>query len=246
MPGLALCLTSLFVVSGDGLLRQSLSAAELPTGFQVERYARLWEHNPFTLVTPIAPPAQPSPLDNLYLASWLKEGDKEVIFVQNSETNEVQRFTAEPGQNKVRLVEMHLNPNPQLVEAIISDGKKQAGIKFRFEVPSAAGQTVAGVPQMPNSDATVQTPNTAELAPKALRNAPDNMPNAQTPGLPSTAPVKQTPRQRIYPGVKRVHFEGGTGQQATVPKGARLKQLLPNPAPAQSNDPSQGQSNDKP
>src|SRR5271166_254509 len=29
--------------------------AEIPTGFKLERYARVWERNPFTLVTPTAP-----------------------------------------------------------------------------------------------------------------------------------------------------------------------------------------------
>ena len=239
MPGLALCIMSLWVAAEVGLFPQNLCAAELPAGFKVERYARLLERNPFALEVPIAPPAQPSPLDNLFLAGWLKEGDKEVIFVQNSETNEVQRFTAEPGQNKLRLVEMHLNPNPQLVEAIISDGKEQAGVKFRFEAHSAARQTASGVDQMPNSGGTGWRPNAAELAPKALRNTPDNLPNAQSPGSPTTAPVKQAPRQRVYPGIPRVHSEGGSRQQITLPQGASLKHLLPDSHPHSPNDPSQ-------
>ena len=32
------------------------AGAEIPTGFKVERYARVWERYPFTLVTPTAPP----------------------------------------------------------------------------------------------------------------------------------------------------------------------------------------------
>src|SRR5271165_1477837 len=33
------------------------AGAEIPTGFKLERYARVWERNPFTLVTPTAPPS---------------------------------------------------------------------------------------------------------------------------------------------------------------------------------------------
>ena len=230
MLGLALFIMSLFDAGGRDLSPQSLSAAELPVGFGVERYARIWERNPFTLVTPDVRPAQASPFNNLFLASWLNEGGEEVVFVQNSETNEVQRITAEPSQTKLRLIEMHLNPNPRLVEAIISDGKEEAGVKFRF----GAGQTASDVGQMPNKDATAQTPNAAELAPKALRNTPENLSNAQSSGLPKTASA-EAPRQRIYPGVPRVHSEGGSGRP-TVTKSASLKHRLPDSPPAQSNN----------
>jgi hypothetical protein len=69
------------VVSATCLCRRA------PRGFfKVERYTRLWERNPFAALAPIAPHVQPSPFKLLFLESWLKDGDNEVIYVENSET----------------------------------------------------------------------------------------------------------------------------------------------------------------
>jgi hypothetical protein len=40
-----------------------------------------------------------------------------VVFIQNSESGQVEKVTAEPNQNNIRLVEMHFDANPRLVEA---------------------------------------------------------------------------------------------------------------------------------
>src|ERR1700730_10880440 len=61
------------------------AADQIPTGFKIERYTPVWEHNPFTFPNPVAPKRQPSILNKLFLASWLKDGDQVVVFVQNSE-----------------------------------------------------------------------------------------------------------------------------------------------------------------
>jgi hypothetical protein len=58
---------------------------QIPTGFKVGRYTRLWERNPFTEVTPGAPKSHPLPFDKLSLTSWLKDDGKFVIFVQSSD-----------------------------------------------------------------------------------------------------------------------------------------------------------------
>jgi hypothetical protein len=55
---------------------------QLPSGFKIERYAPVWERNPFTLVTPAPAEKHVSAFDNLFLASWLKDGSKEVVLVQ--------------------------------------------------------------------------------------------------------------------------------------------------------------------
>jgi hypothetical protein len=123
---------------------------QIPIGFKVERYSQLWERNPFSLVTPAAPATQPSEFDKLFLVSWLKDGGKDVVFVQNSETNETQRITSEPNRSNLRLLEMHLNPNPQFVEVVISDGKQQGTLKFRVGTQPPAGQT-ASAAQVPNN-----------------------------------------------------------------------------------------------
>jgi hypothetical protein len=169
---------------------------QIPAGFKVERYARVWERNPFVSVTPVAPQAKPSVFDKLFLASWLKDAGKEVVFVQNSETNEVQRITAEPNQNNLRLIEIRLDPNPQLVAAVLSDGKEHGSVKFRFNAQPA----------------TVQT---------GSASAP-------------VAPLDPSITHRIYPGVPRVHVEGGAAQ-IPRPQEVRRKQFLASPVPEQSN-----------
>ena len=68
----------------------------------------------------------------LVLVSWLNENGKDVVYVQNAETNEVQKITSEPNKNNFRIVEVHRNADPKEFEAIISNGSEQIPVKFRF------------------------------------------------------------------------------------------------------------------
>ena len=155
------------------------SSGELPAGYRVQRYTGLWERNPFTPSSDSAPERRRSALENLYLISWLCEAGKEVIHVQNSQTNEVQRITARPNDNKLRLVSMHLNSNPRLVDAVVAVGQEQGTVKVRFDAPVAPGQT------------------TLVLA-KRETDAPSDQ---------VSAPSNTT--SRLYPGIPRVRSEGG-------------------------------------
>lgn len=190
-------------------------AQDIPSGFKVDRYVRVWERNPFTLVKPTAPERLPSAFEKLFLASWLKDGGKEVVLVENSETNEVQRITAVPNQNNLRLVEMHPNPNPQFVEVVISDGKEQGTVKFRFDVQPSTGQTPLG--------AADQAPN---------HTSPASLPSSQSPGSPPPMTANQVPMHRIYPGAIRVHTEGASAPTAAVKQPWR-KHSSPDSAAAQ-------------
>src|SRR5215469_8487777 len=87
---------------------------------------------------PVVAQATPGPFDRLVLVSWLKDDGKYVVFVQNTETNDTQKITPEPNKNNLRIVEIHLNDNPKLVQAVISNGKEQGAVKFRVEVPPIA------------------------------------------------------------------------------------------------------------
>jgi hypothetical protein len=155
------------------------SRGELPAGFKVQRYTGLWERNPFTPSSEAAPERRRSALENLYLISWLCEAGKEVIYVQNSQTNEVQRITARPNDNKLRLVGMHLNSNPRLVDAVVAAGEEQGTVKVRFDAPVAPGET------------------TLVLA-KRETDAPSDQ-----------APAPSNTTSRFYPGIPRVRTEGG-------------------------------------
>jgi hypothetical protein len=180
-----------------GISSMSFSFAfgqQLPSGFKIERYARVWERNPFTLVTPAPAEKHVSAFDNLVLASWLKDGSKEMILVQNSETKEVQRITTESNESNLRLIEIRSNPNPQLVEAVISDGKEQGAVRFRFDVQSFTGQ-------MPPV-ATGQALNPNETTGMRGSSPSPSIQNSPSQSTAASGPAHQVPpAHSVYPGV---------------------------------------------
>ena len=82
--------------------------------------------------TQIKPQAQAGAFGNLVLVSWLEDAGKDVIYVQNTETNDVQKITSEPNLDNFRIVELHPNADPKLFEAVISNGSQQGPVRFRF------------------------------------------------------------------------------------------------------------------
>jgi hypothetical protein len=64
------------------------------------------------------------------LLSWFKEGGREVALVEDTESKKVERITAEPNSNHLRIVEVHSDINPQLSEVVISDGHNQETVRF--------------------------------------------------------------------------------------------------------------------
>jgi hypothetical protein len=187
---------------------------EIPVGFKLKRYSPVWERNPFTLVTPAAPQAQHSPFEKLFLTSWLKDGHRDVIFVQNLETNEVQRIAAEPNQSNLRLIALRLNPNPQLVEAVISDGKEQGSVRFRFDVQTPVGQTASPVVQTTNTGTSGQAPNTAQVAGRSVQGLPANPPKPVGTPAPANMRSNQPIAPRINPGVPGGQIGSGPAQAA--------------------------------
>jgi hypothetical protein len=182
-------------------------AQDIPSGFKVDRYARVWERNPFTLMKPTAPESPPSAFEKLFMSSWLKDGAKEVVLVQNMETNEVQRITAVSNQNNLRLVEMHPNSNPQFVEAIISDGKEQGTVKFRLDVQPSSGEPPLGAAGPASNQIEIAGGRGRSISPASLH--------------------------RIHPRMPKVHTEGGPGPAATARKATQGKHFSPDSAAAQ-------------
>jgi hypothetical protein len=85
-------------------------------------------------------------LDKLVLVSWLDDAGKIVIFVQNTETNEVQKVTSEPNKDHFRIVEIHPNPDPNLFEAVISNGSEKGPVRFRLASPDRSPQNATTIP----------------------------------------------------------------------------------------------------
>jgi hypothetical protein len=78
------------------------------------------------------PQARSGPFGNLVLVSWLEDAGKDVIYVRNIETNDVQKITSEPNLDNFRIVEVHPNADPKLFEAVISNGNQQGSVRFLF------------------------------------------------------------------------------------------------------------------
>jgi hypothetical protein len=130
-------LSRAMVASLTALLFLATARADdtLPKGFDVGRYAQLWERNPFTLVTPSLGQGAVSAFSKLILVNWLHDKGKDILFVQNTETNEVKKVTKDEGTgpDSLRLIEVVPNKNPSLVFAKLTDGKEEGVVKFRFE-----------------------------------------------------------------------------------------------------------------
>ncbi len=87
----------------------------LPKGFDVARYQQLWERNPFTLVTPSLGQGPASPFSKLILVNWLHNKDKDILFVEDTETNEVKKVTKDESTNsdRLRLAGSGAEPKPK-------------------------------------------------------------------------------------------------------------------------------------
>ena len=154
---------------------------ELPIGFNVNRYQKVWERNPFTLVTPVIQQAQPTLFDKLVLVSWLKDGARDVVLIQNSETNEVQKVTKETNTNNLQLIEIRRNQNPQMVEAVLSNGVEQGSVKFKLDVSTGV--------QPPPGQASLPVPNGVPVSAQA--------PQPDSSQMPNQPPMQQGPQGDI-------------------------------------------------
>jgi hypothetical protein len=125
----------------------SEASDEIPSGYNAERYQKIWERNPFTLVTPAVKSTQPQIFDKLILVSWLNNAGQDVVFIENTETNEVQKVTSAPNSDHLRLVSIHKDADPKKSEVVLSDGIRNGSVKFRMEVPQVAqNQNVQALP----------------------------------------------------------------------------------------------------
>src|SRR6478672_1209301 len=114
--GSGLCFSFILTILSAHVSWIATASDEVPTGYKADRYQPIWERNPFTIVTPVIAQAQPKAFDKLVLVSWLNDGSKDVVFVQNTETNEVQKITTDPNSNSLRLIAIHKAADPKNAE----------------------------------------------------------------------------------------------------------------------------------
>ncbi|MBV8099874.1 MAG: hypothetical protein JOZ31_12015 [Verrucomicrobia bacterium] len=206
----------------------------LPKGFDVARYQQIWERNPFTLVTPtLTGPA--SPFSKLILVNWLHDKGKDILFVEDTETNEVKKVTKEEGDNpdRLRLIEVVPNKNPSLIFAKLTNGKEEGIVKFKFEQaqnnqvvnPNLAMQRpIPGQPQVgPNGQqfggafrrGVPQTPTGVNQQNTNTQRNPVNAPEAQDVRRRRMLP---TPPQNPVPQTNAPQFNGqqNNAQQNTL------------------------------
>jgi hypothetical protein len=142
---------------------------DIPVGHKAERYQPVWERNPFTLVTPVTVQAKPKIFDKLVLVSWLNDGTKDIVFVQNTETNEVQKITTDANSDNLRLIAIHKAADPKLAEVVLSNGTEEGSVKFRMEVAATAPQQNVAQPVAPTDGAqNVQNPVPGGVAPAIM------------------------------------------------------------------------------
>ena len=89
---------------------------------------------------PATPQAQPKVFDKLILVSWLNDGGKDIVFVQNTETNEVQKVTKDPNSDSLRLIAIHKDADPKNAEVVLSNGAEEGSVKFRMQMTMPAPQ----------------------------------------------------------------------------------------------------------
>jgi hypothetical protein len=186
----------------------SAHSQEMPVGFKLERYAGIWQRNPFTLANPVA--LQPSRFAQLALTSWLVVGSKETISVEDSETKEVQIIAAMPNENNIRLVKLRLSSDPLLAEAVISDGNESGTVKVRYDRELSRSTTLSPLSQLQPGNTGVAEKNAAVVNSQAASGSD------QTSGVPQREPVSQPPPNRVYPGIPRVRHEGSNWQESSA------------------------------
>jgi len=174
-----LFILTILSASGSGI---ATASDDVPAGYKADRYQPVWDRNPFTIVTPVVQSAQPKVFDKLVLVSWLNDGGNDVVFVQNIETNEVQKITKDPNSNNLRLVAIHKAADPKNAEAVISNGAEEGAVKFRVEAAIPAQAEAAPQPAVPTAAAQNQVPGVQNQVPGA-----QPAPAQPIPGMPRPA-----------------------------------------------------------
>jgi hypothetical protein len=161
-------------------------------------------------VTPSLGQGPASPFSKLILVNWLHDKNKDILFVQDTETNEVKKITKEAGANsdQLRLVEVVPNQNPSLIVAKLTNGREEGVVKFRFDQQPNAQMTAANLPGQRFMPGQVPGPN---------NQFGNNGPVRRMPQLPPT-------------GVQGQNVQQVNPANAPDAQEIRRRRMLPTPA----------------
>jgi hypothetical protein len=196
------CLRAVFILTSWSAIGSWIGTAsdDVPVGYSADRYQPIWVRNPFTIVTPVVAAVQPKVFDKFVLLSWLNDAGKDVVFVQNIETNEVQKITSDPNPNGFRLIAIHKAADPKNAEVVLSSGTEEGTVKFRLDTAAAApqngaGQPVVGMPNQVPGGTIAPAPIMSRTA-QTLQNVPQAAKYGAQPGTVQTQPetAVQPPR----------------------------------------------------
>ncbi len=204
---------------------------DIPSGFQSDRYQSVWIRNPFTLVTPVVEHVEPKFFDKLILVSWLNDGHEDIVFVANSETNELEKVTKEPNEHHLRLVSVHPDADPEKASVVLSDGKEEGAVKFRTDAGIAGGQNQVGSPvAAPGAQQPVQ-PGLPRQTQRFRNNQPG--PNVrESPQAVQQVPVPQLPQTQATTTMSAPRASEVRHKRITAPPA--VEQPVGGQAPAQN------------
>ena len=123
--------------------------------------------------------AKPKVFDKFVLVSWLNDGSKDIVFVQNTETNEVQKITSDPNSDNFRLVAIHKAADPKKAEVVLSNGTEEGTVKFRLEIAATAPHRSCSAGAPTDGAQDVQNPVPGGTAPAIMSRQAQCTQNAQ-------------------------------------------------------------------
>jgi hypothetical protein len=159
-------------------------------------------------VTPSLAQGPASPFSKLILVNWLHDKDKDILFVQDTETNEVKKITKEAGANsdQLRLLEVVPNKNPSLIVAKLTNGREEGVVKFRFEQQQNGQMTAANLPGQRFMPGQVPGPNNqfgnnVPVQGRRMPQVPTAMQgqNVQQVNPPNAPDAQEIRRRRMLP-----------------------------------------------
>jgi hypothetical protein len=163
------------------------------------------------------------------------------VFVQNTETNELQKITNDPNPNNLRLIEIHKNADPLKADVLLSNGAEKGVVKFRLELAAAPLQASAA--QQPPGAAPgsqFKIPGAAPGPGTRSMQMPQNAQQALQQASRAGAAQMQQGAVPIQPNA------GPTPPRASEVRRKRLTPPPPNEQPVGAPVPYQNQSNQSP